>query len=141
MHSHFLYSAQQPSLNRSVVRVFKNPYTRLCVVVNVPTCNGYVMCKAVSQVWKEIHQGEATLPPLYNNSVVAPQKKVRIRFIFKGLDLSILSYADDILKLSKTVLSVEDNFSVLSKEYSEIILNLNASKSEILALCLIIFLH
>ena len=32
VHSHLLYSAQQRSLNRSVVRIFKNLYARLCVV-------------------------------------------------------------------------------------------------------------
>ena len=65
--------------------------------------------------------------------MVAPQKKARISFVFKGLDLSILNYADDILNLSRTVSSVEENFSVLSREYAEIGLNFNASKSEVLA--------
>ena len=90
------------------------------------------MCKAVIRVWKGIRQGGVTSPPLYNNSVVAPQKKARISFVFKGLDLSILNYADDILNLSRTVSSVEENFSVLSREYAEIGLNFNASKSEVL---------
>ena len=62
---------------------------RHCVVVKVPTRHGYV---------------------------VTPQKKGRISFGFKGLDLSILNYAGDILNLSRTISSVEGNISLLSKE-------------------------
>ena len=65
--------------------------------------------------------------------MIATQKKARISLVFKGLDLSIFNYADDILNLSRTVLSVEENFSVLSREYAKIGLNFNASKSEVLA--------
>ena len=61
-----------------------------------------------------------------------PRKKARISFVFKGLDLSILNYTDDILNLNRTVSSVEENFSVLSREYAEISLNFNASKSVVL---------
>jgi len=51
--SHLLYSVQQRGLNSSVVRVFKNIYAILCVVVKVPTRHGYLMSKAVIQVGKE----------------------------------------------------------------------------------------
>ena len=40
--SHLLYSVQQQGLNRSVVRVFRHLYARLCVVVKVPT--GHCQC-------------------------------------------------------------------------------------------------
>ena len=46
-HSHFLYCEQQRGFNRSVVRVFKNLYARLCVVMKVSTRHAYVMSKAV----------------------------------------------------------------------------------------------
>ena len=63
------------------------------------------------------------MPALYNNGVVAPQKKARTSFVFKCLNLSIFDCADNILNLSRAVLSVEENFSVLSREYDKIRLN------------------
>ena len=64
--------------------------------------------------------------------MVIPQKKARLSFVFNGLDLSILNFADNILILSRTVSSAEENFSVLSREYAKISLNFNASKSKLL---------
>ena len=74
VHFHLLYCAQQPRLDCSIVLVNENLYARSCVVAIVPTHHCYVMCKAVIRVWKDLHQGGLTLPPLYNNSLVAPQK-------------------------------------------------------------------
>jgi len=68
------------------------------------------------------------LPPLFNNNVIAHQKKARISF--RVLDFSILHYADDILNLSITV-SVEDTFSLLSREDAKIGKNVNVSKNEL----------
>ena len=74
---------KQRGLNRLVGQVFKNLYARLCVVVKVPTRHGHVMSKIVIRVWKRIHQAGETSSPLYDNSVVAPQRKARISFVFK----------------------------------------------------------
>ena len=46
----------------------------------------------------------------------------------------MLNYTEDILNLSRTVLSVEGYFSMLSREYAEIGLKFNSLKSEILAI-------
>ena len=51
-------------------------------------------------------------------------------FIFRGLDLSLLNYADDILNLSRTLALIEKNFASLSEEYNDIGLKFNPSKSE-----------
>ena len=71
--------------------------------MKVPARHGYVMCKAVIQVWKGIRQGGESSLSLYKNSVVPPQKKSRVSFVFKGLSLSILNYADDILNQMRNV--------------------------------------
>ena len=62
-----------------------------------------------------------------------PRKRLELVLVLKGLDLPILNYADEILNLRRNVSSVEENFSVLSREYAEIGLNFNASNSEVLA--------
>jgi len=51
-------------------------------------------------------------------------------FIFCGLDLSLLNYADNILNLSWTLALIDKNFASLSEEYNDISLNFNLSKSE-----------
>ena len=51
-------------------------------------------------------------------------------FIFRGLDLLLLNYADDTLNLSRTVALIEKNFASLSEERNEISLKCNPSKSE-----------
>ena len=41
-------------------------------------------------------------PPLYNNSVRESQKDVEMSFTFRGIDISLLNYADDVLNLSRS---------------------------------------
>ena len=53
LFSPLLYSAEQRSLNRSVLWVLKNLNARLCVVVKVSTRPGYVMCKPQFEFGKE----------------------------------------------------------------------------------------
>ena len=55
-----------------------------------------------------------------------------MKFIFKGLDFSLVNYADDVLNVSRTQAGIEENFRILSDEYNRIGLNFNHSKSEIL---------
>ena len=51
-------------------------------------------------------------------------------FIFRGFDLPLLNYADDILNLSRTLSVIEKNFASLSEEYNGNGLKFNPSKSE-----------
>ena len=62
------------------------------------------------------------------------QKKVQTSFIFRGLDLSFLNYADDVLNLSWTISGIEENFEVLCTEYRKIGLEFNAEKSEVVSI-------
>ena len=45
---------------------------------------------------------------------------------------SLIDYADDILNAIRTLISIEETFRVLSKEYGNIGLSFNPQKSEIL---------
>ena len=59
------------------------------------------------------------------------QKKVVTSFIFRGLDLSLANYADDVLNLSRTYAGIEENIDILSYEYKQIGLRFNPEKSEV----------
>ena len=81
-------------------------------------------------VHKSFRQGAIASSPLFNNSVIDAQKKVEMSFIFRGLDLSLLNYADDILNLSRILALTDKNFASLSEEHNDIGLKFNPSKSE-----------
>jgi exonuclease III len=133
IHPQLLISAKDRGLDRSILRVYRNMYSKLYVVIKVPTRDGFAISKCVIRVWKGIRQGGISSPPLYNNSVLEAQKKVRTTFIYRGLDMSLLNYADDILNLSRTVSGIEENFDILCIEYRKIGLKFNAEKSEVVA--------
>ena len=89
------------------------------------------MSAVVVSVEKGIRQGAVSSPPLYNNSVIESQNDVEMRFVFRGIDISLLNYADDILNLSRSFGMIEKNFDVLSNPYSKINLSFKESRSEI----------
>ena len=60
-----------------------------------------------------------------------PQKDVEMSLVFRGRDISLLYYAEDILNLRSSFWMIEKNFDVLRNAYSEINLSFNESKSEI----------
>ena len=72
-------------------------------------------------------------PPFYNKSVLEVQKKVLTSFIFWGIDLSYLNYADDVLNLSRTIPGIEQNFEIFFSEYRKIGLELIAEKNEVVS--------
>ena len=53
-------------------------------------------------------------------------------YIYKGMDLSILCYADDVHNVSRTTRGLEKCFREISENYREIGLSLNAVKCEVL---------
>ena len=108
----------------------RNIYRRLNVKVKSLSGNSSDLIDRSIPVHKGIRQGAIPSPPLFNNSVINAQKKVDTSFIFRGLDLSLLNYADYILNLSRTIALIEKNFASLSEEYNDIGLNFNPSKSQ-----------
>ena len=83
---------------------------RLNVKVKSLSCKNSDLFDGAIPVHKGIRQGAITSPPLFNNSVIDAQKKVEISYIFRGLGLSPLNYADDTLNLSRTLNLIEKNF-------------------------------
>ena len=59
------------------------------------------------------------------------RNKVVTSSIFRGLDLSLANYADDMLNLSKTYAGIEENFDIFSYEYKQIGLRFNPGKREV----------
>ena len=70
IHPQLLLSAKAHGLNRSIVQVYRDMYSKLYVVVKGPVSNGYVLSWVRIRVWKGIRQGGVSSPSLYNNSVV-----------------------------------------------------------------------
>jgi len=68
-------------------------------------------------------------PTLYNNSVLPAQAQVATSCVSKGIDVSLMAYADDLLNLNRSADRLSKNFDVLSREYNKIGLSFNVSKS------------
>jgi len=83
-------------------------------------------------VKKGVRQGAISSPTAFNNSIVKPQSKSLMTYILRGVDLSLIGYADDVLNLSRFLQGLEDNFTRLQQEYAQIGLQFNADKSEVL---------
>ena len=43
----------------------------------------------------------------------------------------VIKYADDILNLSKSLSQIEENYTILCEQYTSMVLEFNASKSEV----------
>ena len=86
----------------------------------------------VVPVKKGARQGSLLSPSLYNNSVLNAQACVNISFISKNINVSLLTYADDLLNLSRSIRGLQLNFSILCDEYRKIGLAFNTSKSTVL---------
>lgn len=133
IHPQLLVSAHKRGVDRSVILPFRDMYKKLRVQVKVPSPNGPIVLPKAIPVRKGIRQGAISSPRLYNNSVLEAQKLVQMSCIFRGLDVTLLNYADDIFNLSRCLSRIEENFQILDDAYREIGLSFNASKSEIVA--------
>ena len=131
VHAQILSCALKRGLDRSIVLPLRNLYKKLKVRIKVPTIDGPQISAVVVPVEKGIRQGAVSSPTLYNNSVIESQKDVEMSLVFRGRDISLLNYADDILNLSRSFWMIEKNFDTLRNAYSEINLSFNESKSEI----------
>jgi hypothetical protein len=69
---------------------------------------------------------------LFNNCVTRAQDKSNFAFIFKGVDLSLVTFADDLLNLSCTFQGCSSTFELLQDEYEHIGLSFNTDKTVVL---------
>ena len=96
--------------------------------------NANVNCEVESDipVKKGIRQGAVNSPDLFNNSVIEGQYKTPTTCILYGIDVSLISYADDILNICRTLQGIKSCFSALTDEYSRIGHSFNPTKTELL---------
>lgn len=132
VHPQILLSARKRGVDKSIIRALRNMYSNLKARVNVPCVNALTLSSSLIPVEKGIRQGALTSPPLFNNSIISSQEPVQSTCIFRGLNVSLIDYADDILNASRTLIGIEETFRVLSKEYGNIGLSFNPQKSEVL---------
>ena len=79
-----------------------------------------------------VKQGAVTSPTIYNNATLPAQCQLSSCCIYKGTDLSVLCYADDVVNISRTISGLEKCFLDICKNYSDIGLSLNAEKCDVL---------
>ena len=83
-------------------------------------------------ILKGVRQGAPTSPVLFNNCVTGAQDKLNCTFIFKGVDLSLVAFVDDLLNLSCTFQGCSSTFEFLLEEYEHIGLSFNTDKTVVL---------
>ena len=104
-------------------------YRKLHVKIKVPVVGGFVLSEIMIPVRKGIRQASITSPPLYNNGVLEAQSYTISSCIYRGLDVSVLNYANDVINISRSVPPIEENFNILKVYYAKIGLSFNTSKS------------
>ena len=83
-------------------------------------------------VYKGTRQGAVTSPSLFNNNVLYAQSKCLSSCIEAATNVTLVCYADDVLNLSRSLQHIEEKFSILEGEYSQLELELNSKESEVL---------
>ena len=85
-------------------------------------------------ILKGVRQGGLTSPSLFNNSVLNAQNSVKFSCIHRGFNLSLITFADDVLNLSRTFSGCENAFNQLYNEYKNIGLSFNVEKTAVVAI-------
>lgn len=84
------------------------------------------------QIQKGVRQGALTSPVLFIHCVTRAQDKSNCTFIFKGVDLSLVTFVDDLLNLFYTFQGCFSTFELLQDEYEHIGLSFNTDKTVVL---------
>ena len=129
VHAQILLEAYKQGLNLCIVRAVYYMYNNLRAQIKIPSCPTE---SVVVPVRKGVRQGSVVSPTLYNNSVLPAQAQVATSCVSKGIDVSLMAYADDLLNLNRSADRLSKNFDVLSREYNKIGLSFNVSKSAVL---------
>ena len=83
-------------------------------------------------ILKGVRQGTLTSPVLLNNCVTGAQDKFNCTFIFERVDLSLVTFVDDLLNLSSTFKGCSSTFKFFQKEYEHIGLSFKTNKTVVL---------
>ena len=116
-----------PSILNPLYDMYKNLKARLKLLTTLNLTNNPVL-----PINKGVRQGALTSPTTFNNSIVKLQSKSNLTYMLKRIDLSIISYADDVLNLSHLLCSLGENFIQFQVEYGKIGFQFNEKKSDML---------
>ena len=124
IHAQILLELYKRGVDPSAIRALYDMYNHLAVVIKLP--DGTITLFVIP-VCRGVRQGAVTSPVAFNNCILNAQSSAVPSCILKGIDVSLIAYADDIFNPSRTVQSFERNFAILSKEYAKINLTFNVA--------------
>ena len=79
---------------------------------------------------KGVRQGSVISPVLFNAVIYTATKYIHGSYFLDGVDLSFISYADNLLLLSSSLSLLQENLEMLVNLYKDIGLRVNISKTE-----------
>ena len=97
VQAQILLEAYEQGLNLYLVRVLYYMCNNLRAQIKIPS---NPVESAVVPVRKGVRQCSVVSPSLYNNSVLPAQDRVAMSCVSKGIDVSLMTYADDLLDLN-----------------------------------------
>ncbi|XP_065578573.1 uncharacterized protein LOC136038982 [Artemia franciscana] len=113
VHAQILLEAYKQVLNLCIVRAMYYMYNNLRVQIKIPSCPTE---SVIVPVRKGVRQGSVVSLTLYNNSVLLAQAQVATSCVSKGIDVSLMAYADDLLNLNRDFnLNLLDPFGLSSE--------------------------
>ena len=125
---HILIELYNRWVSTCIIRALCNVYNHLAVIVNLP--DGMIT-KIITPVRRGVRQSALIFPIAFSNCILDAQFQAVSSCILKGIDLSLIAYANNVFNHSRMVLEFEKKISILSREFSKIDLNFNAEKSEV----------
>lgn len=128
VHSHLLYALLERGVHFDIVRALSDMYAHLrgrvkfkkdCFTSDFP-------------IFKGVRQGSKLSPTIFNNALIDLQSVISPTYILNGTDLSIISYADDVLLISRSFEGLMRNIKRLVDKYADYDLYFNTKKTEFL---------
>jgi len=110
IHEQILFSTAQRGVQACVIKPFDSMYSSFRVRINCPNVNCDVLVESDRPVKKGIRQEVVNLPDLFNNSVIESHYKAPTTCILYGIDVSLISYADDMLNIIRSLQGIKKFF-------------------------------
>ena len=100
IHAQILLELYKRGVDTSALRALYDMYNHLAVVIRLP--DGTITCLVIP-VRRGVRQSALTSPVAFNNCILNAQSSAVPSCILKGIDVSLIAYADDIFNPSRTV--------------------------------------
>ena len=99
----------EPSILASMAISCSKPFSEvfplasfpLFTVCTISSLSGSFPSKEMLSVNKGVRRGVETSPSLFNNAIIEAQQVIKPSCFFRGINLSLLNFADDILHVSR----------------------------------------